>query len=69
MSAVSILGEDIETVRPRKINKPVVPSKCFNIRYNTRAKTRKFTNEEMDELKEQYKEELNGTKKTAGSCI
>jgi hypothetical protein len=47
----TILGEHISIVRPRCFHKPIVPKEKWRIKYNKRPKTRKFTEEELQELK------------------
>jgi len=55
----TILGEDISIVRPVLPRKPIMPKECFRICYRIRARTRKISPEELQELKTKYEEELN----------
>jgi len=55
----TILGNNISIVRPRKINKPILPKEKFAPKYNKRPKTRKFTESELKLLKEEYNEKQN----------
>jgi hypothetical protein len=53
---ITILGENINIVRPRKIHKSIIPKECWRPRRRSRCKTKKFTPEELTELKEKYEE-------------
>jgi len=61
---ITILGENINTIRPKRYNQPIVPKEQFKVYYNTRARTRKIGKHELEKLKKQYEEELNDPRET-----
>ncbi len=53
----SILGKNIDLVRPRLIKSFGKLKDAWRPRYNYGPKTRKFTDEELEDLKAHYKKE------------
>jgi hypothetical protein len=62
--SITILGENIDTVRPKRHKFPDVPKECFKIRHNTRARTRNIGKREFNKLKTFYEGRLNEPRET-----
>lgn len=58
MGTVTILGQHIDNIRPRKIHKPLLPKEEWKVAYDTTPKTREIGVAEFFKICLSFKDEI-----------